>query len=1550
MASSSWILRTGSGSWSTSADWAPAPPASGGNVTIGNAFDTGNVLVTQNTSIAISKLTLSGSLFGGFTTTLTLTPGSTLSVAGAIQFDTRSIINGTGTLVANGAITGGIIAASSGQLTLSGTGRIASGAGTALSVGSVVPSTLDLNLSGGVTAGVIAINSANQTLEIGPAGALTINGVESISNGLIQLAGGKLTDASGLVVGAGATLKGTGTVTAALAGTGIIEASGGALDLARALSAGPSYRIDTVAGSTLKLDAAAADGSTFTFQGAVGTLELANVTGGTVRNFNGSIAGLSVSASATVPTNEVNIQATVTKATLSGSQITVLDGTTTVATLHLSSAPSVGAYAAIRADTALGGYDVFLTNASNAAPAVTWSPGTETGAEGGVIALGTLAPSGGNPLTSVLVSGIPVGAKLADGTHSFTAATGSTSVNVLGWNYAGLTITPAGDANFTLSAQVTDSAHNVSTVVTEAVTVTPLAPTVAPVAVTGSAGQPIALNLGIAAAGLAGDANRLSSVTIGGIPAGATLSNTNHDTLSPVNGSLTLSATQLAAGALNGLSITPTASGPFNLSVAATEQDAEGNLSAATTGAESVTANGAAPAVTWSPGTETGAEGGVIALGTLAPSGGNPLTSVLVSGIPVGAKLADGTHSFTAATGSTSVNVLGWNYAGLTITPAGDANFTLSAQVTDSAHNVSTVVTEAVTVTPLAPTVAPVAVTGSAGQPIALNLGIAAAGLAGDANRLSSVTIGGIPAGATLSNTNHDTLSPVNGSLTLSATQLAAGALNGLSITPTASGPFNLSVAATEQDAEGNLSAATTGAESVTANGAATNGVPAYSHIVVVVEENKDNSEIIGDTADAPYINSLAASGANLTNYYAITHPSQPNYFALYAGSTFGTTDDLQHSETGPTLATILQGAGKSFTGYVETPDSDFNHNPWESFPEGTSVESNFSTFPSSDFASLPTVSFVIPDVNDDMHNGTIAQGDAWLQTNLSAYAQWAQANNSLLVVTWDEGDDNPTNQIPTVLYGAGVVAGNYDTAYNHYDLLSTILDASGLTAPNNAAGATPIQVFGNSTTGPGRTISTAITGPVVLAPADNPLTITSTGSVTSTGASADGVDGPIGTDWTISNAGSVSSSSGVGLSLGGNGSVTNTGQISGNEGVKILGGGSVSNAAGGSISATGAAGGGTLVGAGVYIRGTSVNVTNAGSVSGGAYGVALQGSGTVTNTATVAGGEDGVIIKGGVGQVSNSGTITASIDDGVALFAGGSITNNAGGSVSGHSTGAAIYITGGTGTVTNDGSLPGNDIEAILIESGGSVVNDSTGTISAVNTGVFFKVQSGTVINRGQITGTGTQGTGVYLENSGSVSNAQGASITGARFGAFLEGGAGTLANYGAISGGSYDGVVLGLGGSVTNAAGASILGGSGGVYAKYRAAATVTNSGTIGTTGVHGAGIDLSDGGTVTNNLGGSVAGADHGVFVLNGAGTVNNQGSISGNRYHGVHLGAGGSAINAAGASISGGSSGVYIGAVPNGTVTNSGVITTTSASGAGTDLQDGGSVGNAAGASI
>ena len=234
-------------------------------------------------------------------------------------------------------------------------------------------------------------------------------------------------------------------------------------------------------------------------------------------------------------------------------------------------------------------------------------------------------------------------------------------------------------------------------------------------------------------------------------------------------------------------------------------------------------------------------------------------------------------------------------------------------------------------------------------------------------------------------------------------------------------------------------------------------------------------------------------------------------------------------------------------------------------------------------------------------------------------------------------------------------------------------------------------------------------------------------------------------------------------------------------------------------------------------------------------------------------------------------------------LAAGGSVTNNAGGSISNtDAAGVGVFIEVASGMVTNAGSISAVGGNGVLLLEGGSVSNGASGSITGQPAGIFIKNQTGTVTNAGQISGTGAQGTGVYLQNNGILTNASTGIIVGQKFGAFIEGGFGTLSNAGQISGATYDGVVLGMGGIVTNTAGASISGANAGLYVKYRAAGTVTNSGAITGTGTGSAGVELADGGNVANNLTGSITGISFGVFINGASGTVSNAGAISGATY--------------------------------------------------------------------
>src|SRR5207253_2205246 len=249
------------------------------------------------------------------------------------------------------------------------------------------------------------------------------------------------------------------------------------------------------------------------------------------------------------------------------------------------------------------------------------------------------------------VSAIPVGATLSDGTHSFTAGAGSTAVDVEIGRASSREGTSASDANSTLGIAATarDAEGNLSTLTTatEAVTVNPLAPTLAPVAETGLEGSPIALDLGAGINGLAGDANALASLVVSAIPVGATLSDGTHSFTAGAGST----AVDVAGWNLASLTVTSANDANFTLGIAATARDAEGNLSTLTTAPETVTVNPLAPPL--APVAETGLEGSPVALDLAPCSSGlagdaNALASLVVSAIPVGATLSDGTHSFTA--------------------------------------------------------------------------------------------------------------------------------------------------------------------------------------------------------------------------------------------------------------------------------------------------------------------------------------------------------------------------------------------------------------------------------------------------------------------------------------------------------------------------------------------------------------------------------------------------------------------------------------------------------------------------------------------------------------------------------------------------------------------------------------------------------------------------------------------------------------------------------------------------------------------------------------
>ncbi len=266
---------------------------------------------------------------------------------------------------------------------------------------------------------------------------------------------------------------------------------------------------------------------------------------------------------------------------------------------------------------------------------------------------------------------------------------------------------------------------------------------------------------------------------------------------------------------------------------------------------------------------------------------------------------------------------------------------------------------------------------------------------------------------------------------------------------------------------------------------------PRPDHIVIVIEENKGDEEIFGSIG-APYINSLANEGARFTNMYALTHPSQPNYLHLFSGAHQGVFDNVNPAAgtpfSTPNLGAALLGAGMTFSTYAEdlpglgSLSADVGqyarrHNPsvnWQEDPPGTNQLSPGLNRPfftdeltprpffgdvdaPTDYSGLPTVSIVVPNLINDMHDGSQKEADTWLDLHIHPYATWAMTHNSMLILTWDEDSGTTRNRIPTIIYGPMVRPGQYTAWWTLHDLLRMVEDLCGVAHSGAAAKARPI-------------------------------------------------------------------------------------------------------------------------------------------------------------------------------------------------------------------------------------------------------------------------------------------------------------------------------------------------------------------------------------------------------------------------------------------------------------------------------------------------------------
>jgi len=257
--------------------------------------------------------------------------------------------------------------------------------------------------------------------------------------------------------------------------------------------------------------------------------------------------------------------------------------------------------------------------------------------------------------------------------------------------------------------------------------------------------------------------------------------------------------------------------------------------------------------------------------------------------------------------------------------------------------------------------------------------------------------------------------------------------------------------------------------------------VPLHDKVVVVIMENKTYDEV----RFQPYTASLIAEGSSFKYSFAVTHPSQPNYFALWAGNTLGVTNDncppagTPHAEEN--FGHRLESLGKTWRAYSEnlavagsaacSYDGNTSsglytrkHDPWTNFSNlDHNNERPYSDLAADLVSGLPNLSFIIPNNCHNTHNSSTAgcgipDGDTWLANNLPTI-RTALGPNGLLILTWDEDDNSSANHILTVFDGPYVKPGYASThTTSHYSVVSTICAALGIPAFGEAALEAPID------------------------------------------------------------------------------------------------------------------------------------------------------------------------------------------------------------------------------------------------------------------------------------------------------------------------------------------------------------------------------------------------------------------------------------------------------------------------------------------------------------
>jgi len=277
-----------------------------------------------------------------------------------------------------------------------------------------------------------------------------------------------------------------------------------------------------------------------------------------------------------------------------------------------------------------------------------------------------------------------------------------------------------------------------------------------------------------------------------------------------------------------------------------------------------------------------------------------------------------------------------------------------------------------------------------------------------------------------------------------------------------------------------NVTPSTTTTYSATATGVAgtanaqttvtVQGIPAFGHVILLMEENHSYSSVIGNSS-MPYLNGLAQKYGLATSYFADTHPSIGNYFELTTGQIITNDDGYTGTVSGDNVVRHLLSAGKTWKAYAENlPGVGYiggdvypyakHHNPFSYITDVVNSQNQLQNLvPFSDFAGdlnnnqLPQFSYVVPNMLDDGHDGSLYQADGWLQANIAPLIDSATfQKDGLLVIVFDESFDSDTEhgggQVPMLVISPWVKKGYKSTTfYQHQNTCRLLMEGLGLTS-----------------------------------------------------------------------------------------------------------------------------------------------------------------------------------------------------------------------------------------------------------------------------------------------------------------------------------------------------------------------------------------------------------------------------------------------------------------------------------------------------------------------